>query len=77
MDKTVMASFEDLSNTRCVDLIKYANGTFGFQLFRRDFEDTRGWAPLAPPNNQYFKTFEELKIFVKQRYSDEFQIDKV
>ena len=75
MDEIVIASFEDLSNTRCVDLIKYGNGSFGFQLFRRDFEDTRGWAPLAPPNNQYFKTFAELKIFIKQQYGDEFQQD--
>lgn len=75
-DKVVIASFEDLSDTRCVDIIKYANGTFGFQLFRRDFEDISGWAPLAPPNKQCFKTFDELKLFIKRQYGEEFKLDK-
>jgi hypothetical protein len=60
----VIASFEDLSNTRCVDIIKYANVTFVFQLFRRGFEDTSGWAPLTPTNKQCFKTVDELKLFI-------------
>lgn len=34
---------------RCVDLFRRPDGSFGFEEFRRDFEDRDGWMPV-----QYF-----------------------
>lgn len=31
----------------CVDIFTRADGSFGFELFRRDPEDARGWYPIG------------------------------
>lgn len=42
-------SIEDADHTRCVDLFRRPNGSFGFEEFRRDVEDLGAWTPT-----QYF-----------------------
>ena len=43
----VLASLENGDGTRCVDLFRRADGTFGFEEYRRDPEDPRGWSGAA------------------------------
>ena len=43
----VMASLENGDGTRCVDIFLRPNGTFGFEEYRRDPEDPRGWSGAA------------------------------
>ncbi|HBQ49433.1 MAG TPA: hypothetical protein DD728_11240 [Hyphomonas atlantica] len=43
----VLASLENDDGTRCVDLFRRADGTHGFEEYRRDPEDPRGWSGAA------------------------------
>jgi len=43
----VLASLENGDGTRCVDLFRRADGTHGFEEYRRDPEDLRGWSGAA------------------------------
>jgi hypothetical protein len=49
IDKTwiVMESIENFEADRCVDIFKRPDGTFGFEEFRRDVEDSGRWTPTA------------------------------
>ena len=40
---SVLASYEDAQRTRCVDIFRRADGSFGFEAFRRDAEDCGVW----------------------------------
>lgn len=42
-DKRVLRSIETTDGGRCVDLFVRTDGTFGFEEYRRDVEDCRGW----------------------------------
>jgi len=33
--------------SRCVDVFRRPDGTFGFEEYRRDSEDARGWFPVG------------------------------
>lgn len=48
LDKSwpVFDSIEDDAHERCVDLFSRPDGTFGFEEFRRDFEDSGVWTPV-------------------------------
>jgi len=39
----VLTSIETEDGARCVDIFVRADGTFGFEEYRRDVEDGRGW----------------------------------
>jgi len=39
----VLASLEAEGGERCVDIFRRPDGTFGFEEYRRDSEDGRGW----------------------------------
>lgn len=39
----VLASLETEGGERCVDIFQRPDGTFGFEEYRRDSEDGRGW----------------------------------
>jgi hypothetical protein len=39
----VLASYENADANRCVDLFQRADGSFGFEEFRRDPEDAGAW----------------------------------
>jgi hypothetical protein len=43
----VVASIENGSHDRCVDLFRRPDGSFGFEEFRRDAEDAGAWTPVA------------------------------
>ena len=43
---TVFASLENSEHDKCVDIFARTDGSFGFEEFRRDFEDGGRWTPL-------------------------------
>lgn len=51
MKPLVLASIEDESGNRCVDIIRLSDGQFAYRECRRDPEDGHGWRYLseAPP----------------------------
>ncbi|EBA12923.1 hypothetical protein [Roseobacter sp. CCS2] len=51
MKPLVLASIEDASGDRCVDIIRLSDGQFAYRECRRDPEDGHGWRYLsaAPP----------------------------
>lgn len=44
---TVIASINAPGETLCVDILRSPEGKFGFQQYRRDPEDGRGWHPIG------------------------------
>ncbi len=47
-------NFDD--EMRCVDVFVRPDGTFGFEVYRRDMEDGRGWFPIGFHSQQRFAT---------------------
>jgi hypothetical protein len=43
----VLRSIETDDGGRCVDLFVRPDGSFGFEEYRRDSEDRRGWFPIG------------------------------
>ena len=43
----VMKSINGLDDSVCVDVFIRPDGTYGFEEYRRDFEDARGWFPIG------------------------------
>jgi len=43
----VLKSINNEDESRCVDIFLRGEKTFGFEEFRRDFEDNRGWFPIG------------------------------
>ena len=50
----VFRSIDNLDASRCVDIFRRADGTFGFEEFRRDVEDARGWFPVGGYSDRIF-----------------------
>jgi len=44
---TVLRSINAPGGSRCVDIFRRPDGSFGFEEFRRDSEDNRGWFPVG------------------------------
>jgi hypothetical protein len=43
---TVFVSIENSDHDRCVDIFSRADGSYGFEEFRRDIEDGGQWTPV-------------------------------
>lgn len=56
MKPLVLASLEDETGDRCVDIIAMPDGSFTFQECRRDAEDSFGWRHLAAGTPPVFDT---------------------
>ncbi len=52
----VLRSIETGDGGRCVDVFVRANGTFGFEEYRRDAEDARGWFPIGFHAGNVYRT---------------------
>lgn len=50
----VARSIETDDGGRCVDIFVRPDGTFGFEEYRRDVEDGRGWFPIGDHASQIF-----------------------
>jgi len=53
---TVLISLEAPGGQLCVDIFRRPAGTFGFESFRRDPEDGRGWFPVGGTAELVFET---------------------
>ena len=47
MKSLVVDSINAPDGGRCVDIFRRADGSFGFEEYRRDIEDQRGWFPIG------------------------------
>lgn len=45
--RIVVLSINSDDQSRCVDIFRRADGGYGFEEFRRDPEDPRGWFPIG------------------------------
>jgi hypothetical protein len=63
----VLTSLENSAGDHSVDIFVRADGTFGFEEFRRDPEDVSGWFPLHRYSNQVFSTQEDALAQVKSK----------
>ncbi len=54
----VVRSINTPDGGRCVDIFTRPDGTFGFEEFRRDVEDLRGWFPIGGHGDRSFTTAE-------------------
>ena len=46
-ENKVLRSIETPDGGRCVDLFVRPDGSYGFEEYRRDSEDGRGWYPIG------------------------------
>ena len=53
-------SIETPDGGSCVDLFQRDDKTFGFEEYRRDFEDQLGWFPVGNYSNQKFEKLSEV-----------------
>ena len=52
-------NFENNERSRCVDIMRSANGRFRFQEWRREPEDLAGWFLMVDSGAQTFDTEEQ------------------
>jgi len=65
----VLKSINFEGESRCVDLFKRPDGTFGFEEFRRDFEDGRGWFPVGVFGYRVFDSEEDAWLEARLKIS--------
>ncbi|UGY17191.1 hypothetical protein [Bradyrhizobium septentrionale] len=51
----VLRSINDEDAARCVDVFLRPEGTIGFEEYRRDVEDGRGWFPVGGHASRVFQ----------------------
>lgn len=56
MKHKVFVSFENQYHDQCVDIFERADGSFGYEEFRRDVEDCGAWQSLARYSRQVFQS---------------------
>ena len=54
MPVRVIASLSNETGDHCIDVFQRDDGTFGFEEFRRDHEDLRGWFSLHRYGTQIY-----------------------
>mgnify|MGYP001110129779 CR=1 FL=1 len=59
--KTVLKSINMHGEGVCVDFFQRVDGSFGFEEYRRDFEDARGWFPIGSYSRKSFTSLDEAK----------------
>lgn len=57
----VIESLETPDGGRCVDIFRRDDGTFGFEAYRRDVEDPRGWFPIGRHGAHPYQTEAEAR----------------
>jgi hypothetical protein len=58
----VLRSINRHGESRCTDIFLRPNGTFGFEEFRRDIEDKRGWFPIGFFGDRVFNSEEDALL---------------
>ena len=52
----VLNSIETEDGVRCVDIFRRENASFGFEEYRSDPEDSRGWQMIGGYGEQHYET---------------------
>jgi hypothetical protein len=65
MTTRVIRSLHNDEVNRCVDILKHADGTFGFKEFRRDPEDRGGWTLIGYNPQRIYPTEDEAVAAAK------------
>lgn len=65
----VIRSINLPGDTVCVDLFQRPDGTFGFDEFRRDPEDNRGWYSIGHHDAETFESADTALTAAKIRIS--------
>jgi hypothetical protein len=52
----VIRSFNLEGETRCVDIFRRPKGSYGFEEYRREPEDARGWFAIGTYSSRSFDT---------------------
>ena len=55
----VIRSINQVGEGLCVDLFQRPEGSFGFEEYRRDPEDPRGWYPVGYHSAEQFSSADE------------------
>lgn len=55
--------------SRCVDVFRRPDGSFGFEEYRRDSEDARGWFPVGFFGTQVFDSAEAALAEARRQVS--------
>jgi hypothetical protein len=55
-DHLVLRSINAEEADRCVDIFRRPDGSFGFEEYRRDVEDGRGWFAIGGQGTRAFAT---------------------
>jgi hypothetical protein len=63
----VLTSIENSAGNHSVDIFVRADGTFGFEEYRRDPEDVSGWFSLHRYSHRVFSTAEAALAQAKSR----------
>jgi len=67
MANKVLMSVESLHGDYCVDVYVRADGTFGFEEYRRDPEDGGRWYSLQRHSGQVFQSEDDALVEAKAR----------
>ena len=62
---TVILSVNATGEFLCVDFFKRADGSFGFEEYRRDVETGEGWFPIGFHSARQFETLDHAKSNAK------------
>jgi len=65
-ENTVIRSINLDGETICVDIFRRPDGTYGFDEFRRDPEDSRGWYSIGYFGTQSFASAEDALAVAKR-----------
>ena len=57
----ILQSINDATADRCVDIFQRPDGSVGFEEYRRDVEDARGWFAVGGHARASFATEEEAR----------------
>jgi hypothetical protein len=57
-EKKVVRSINAPGDMLCVDIFVRPDGSFGYEEYRRDVEDSSGWFPVSRYSEQQFQTAE-------------------
>lgn len=55
----VLRSINADDGSRCVDIFRRPDGSFGFEEFRRDVEDARGWFQIGGFDDRVFESLDD------------------
>ena len=63
----VVQSINDGDGLRCVDVFRRPDETFGFEEYRREAEDPRGWTAIGGYDLARFQTAETALAAARER----------